>query len=302
MPASTRHGHLTVLQQRRRRVREVLLGLGITEVMPNPFLAPSDLARVGLDGAALRISNPLVAEESVLRPSLRPGLLRAVAFNESHRRPGVSLFEIGHVYEPGSGELPEEYEALGVVLAGREAPAAVAVWREVAAAMGVGARVDQTRLPPGLHATRSATLVAGRDAIGAVGEIAPEVLATLDIDERVAVLELDLRPVLGQEPKPARWKPTSRFPSSDLDLAFLLPDDVPAERLDKAIRQGAGPLLIDLELFDVYRGQGVGEGRRSLAFRLRLQAPDRNLTDADVADVRAKATAAAGKLGAELRG
>ena len=89
------------------------------------------------------------------------------------------------------------------------------------------------------------------------------------------------------EPKPAQWKPTSRYPSSDLDLAFALPDDVPAEKLDKAIRQGAGALLVDLELFDVYRGAGVGDGRRSLAYRLRLQAPDRNLTDADVADVRA---------------
>ena len=110
------------------------------------------------------ITNPLVAEESVLRTSLRPGLLRAVAFNESHRRTGVALFEIGHVYPPGPGELPDEYEALGVVLAGEEAPAAVAVWREIAAAMGIGARIDQGRVPPGLHPTRSATLVAGRDA------------------------------------------------------------------------------------------------------------------------------------------
>jgi phenylalanyl-tRNA synthetase beta chain len=302
MPASSRHGHLTVAQQRRRTLRQVLLGLGITEVMPNPFLSPTDLTRAGLDGEGLRITNPLVAEESVLRPSLRPGLLRAVAFNESHRRPGVALFEVGHVYPPGPGELPDEYEALGVVLAGQEAPAAVSVWREVAAAMGIGARVDQTRVPAGLHRTRSATLVAGRDTIGALGEVAPDVLATLGIDERVAVLELDLRSVLDREPRPARWKPTSRFPSSDLDLAFLLPEDVPAERLDKAIRQSAGPLLVDLELFDVYRGQAVGEGRRSLAFRLRLQAADRNLTDRDVADVRRAVTAAAGKLGAELRG
>ena len=77
---------------------------------------------------------------------------------------------------------------------------------------------------------------------------------------------------------------------------------MPAERLDKAIRQGAGPLLVDLELFDVYRGAGVSEGRRSLAYRLRLQAPDRNLTDADVAEVRTAVTASTAKLGAELRG
>jgi phenylalanyl-tRNA synthetase beta chain len=302
LPVAARHGRLSVAQQRRRRLRDVLLGLGITEVMPNPFLAPDTLARAGLDTDALRLTNPLVADESVLRTSLRPGLLRAVAFNESHRRPGVSLFEIGHVYPPGPGELPDEYEALGVVLAGREAPAAVEVWREVAAAMGVGARIDQARVPAGLHATRSATLVAGRDVIGAVGEVAPDVLAAFDIAERVALLELHLGRVLEREPKPAQWTPTSRNPSSDLDLAFALSEDVPAERLDKAIRQGAGALLVDLDLFDVYRGPGLGAGRRSLAYRLRLQAPDRNLTDADVADVRASVTAAAAKLGAELRG
>ena len=149
VPTSTVHGRLSVRQQRRRRLRDVLLGLGITEAMPNPFLAPDTLRRAGLDGDALRITNPLVAEESVLRTSLRPGLLRAVAFNESHRRSGVALFEIGHVYPPGPGELPDEHEALGIVLAGEEAPAAVAVWREIAAALGVGARIDQGRVPAG---------------------------------------------------------------------------------------------------------------------------------------------------------
>lgn len=302
MPRSPLHGRLSPVQKRRRELRQIVLGLGISEALPNPFLALDTLTRAGLDSDGLRITNPLVADESILRTSLRPGLLRAIAFNESHRRAGVDLFEIGHVYPPGPGELPDEYEALGVVLAGREAPAAVAVWREIAAAMGVGARIDQGRVPPGLHATRSATLVAGRAAIGVVGEVAPDVLAAFGIDERVGVVELDLRHVLEHEPKAARWRPTGRHPSSDLDLAFAVPDDVVAERLDKSIRQGAGNLLTSLELFDVYRGPGVGEGRRSLAFRLRLQAPDRNLTDADVAEVRSRATAAAAKLGAELRG
>ncbi|MGH9272668.1 MAG: phenylalanine--tRNA ligase subunit beta [Ilumatobacteraceae bacterium] len=302
MPTSTRHGHLSVAQQRRRQVRQVLLGLGLTEVMPNPFLSRETLRQAGLDDDALRITNPLVADEEVLRTSLRPGLLRAVAFNASHRRPGVALFEIGHVYPPGPGELPGEFEEVGVVLAGREAPAAVAVWRELATAMGIGARIDQTRVPAGLHPTRSATLVAGRDAIGAVGEVAPAVLEALGIPERVAVVEVDLRHVIDQEPRPPRWKPTSRQPSSDLDLAFALPDDVPADRLEKVIRQGAGSLLVGLELFDVYRGVAIGSGRRSLAYRLRLQAHDRSLNDGDVADVRQRVTAAAAKLGAELRG
>ena len=132
--------------------------------------------------------------------------------------------------------------------------------------------------------------------------MAPQVLAAFGIDERVAILEVDLDQFLAREPKPAQWKPTSRQPSSDLDLAFVLSDDVEAERLERAIRQGAGAHLVDLRLFDVYRGAGVGEGARSMAYRLRLQALDRSLTDQDIAEVRRGVEAAAVKLGAELRG
>jgi len=302
VPLSPLHGHLSVSQQRRRLLREVLVGLGISEVMPSPFLSRGDLAAAGLDDDALHITNPLVADEDVLRTSLRPGLLHAVAFNESHRRAGVALFELGHVYRTGGGELPDEREWLGVVLAGREAPAAMAVWREVAAALGIGARVDQTSVPAGLHPTRSATLVAGRDPIGAVGEVAPGVLEAFGIDERVAVLELDAEAVVGTEPKPARWKATSRHPSSDLDLAFVVPDAVPAEKVDKAVRQGAGKLLVGLELFDVYRGEGIAGGSRGLAYRLRLQAADRTLADGDIAAVIEAVTAATAKLGVTRRG
>ena len=301
VPQSPLHGHLTPVQQRRRQLRSVLVGLGITEVMPSPFLTAGDLDDAGLDKEALHITNPLVADENVLRTSLRPGLLKAVAFNESHRRPGVSLFEIGHVYVPGTGDLPDEHESLGIVLAGREAPAAITVWREIASALGIGARIDQGQVPVGLHPTRSATLLAGRDRIGAVGEIAPDVLEAFDIDERVALLELNLSIALAAEPKPAKWKPTSRHPSSDLDMAFVLTDDVPAEKLDRAIRQGAGNLLVGLELFDVYRGAGVPDGSRSLAYRLRLQAPDRTLSDSDTATVVASVRQAADKFGATLR-
>jgi phenylalanyl-tRNA synthetase beta chain len=302
VPKSTVHGALSPKQQRRRLLREVLLGLGISEAMPNPFLAPDTLTKAGLDGPTISITNPLVVEESVLRTSLRPGLLEAVAFNESHRQYGVKLFEIGHVYPPGSGELPDEYEALCVVLAGEEAPAAMAVWREIATALGVGARVDQGRVPAGLHATRSATLQAGKHPTGAVGEIDPAVLQRFEVTERVAIVEINLDEILPRIPKPAASRPVSRFPSSDLDLAFTVADDVPAEKVEKAIRQGAGTLLVEIDLFDVYRGESLGDDKRSLAYRLRLQAPDRNLTDDDVAEVRRSAVAAAAKLGAELRG
>lgn len=302
VPKSTMHGALSVVQQRRRLLRQILLGAGVTEALPNPFLAPDDLERAGLSGPVVSITNPLVAEESVLRTSLRPGLLKAVAFNESHRRPGVSLFEIGRVYPPGTGVLPDEHEMLAVVLAGREAPAALALWKEIAAGLGVGARIDQSTVPAGLHPTRSATLLAGKRALGAVGEVHPDVADAYDVDERVAVLELDLSQILPVEPKPATWKPTSRYPSSDIDLAFVVPDEVPAERVDKAIRQATGALLADLTLFDVYRGAGVADGHRSLAYRLRLQAADRTLTDAEVGQLRERCITTAAKTGAVLRG
>ena len=129
-------------------------------------------------------------------------------------------------------------------------------------------------------------------------------LDAFDVAERVAVLELDLD--RAARPASPRWRRGSRpagIPSSDLDLAFVVPDDVAAEKVEKAIRQAAGALLVDLDLFDVYRGEALGDGRRSLAYRLRLQAPDRTLTDADIAEPCAAAPwPPATKLGAELRG
>lgn len=302
VPRSSVHGGLSAIQQRRRLLREVLLGLGISEAMPNPFLAPGALSRVGLESSVVSILNPLLIEESVLRTSLRPGLLDAIAFNESHRRLGARFFEIGHVYPPGSGDLPDEHEVLCVVLAGTGASEAMELWREISSALGYGARIDQTRVPLGLHPTRSATLQAGKEPGGAVGEIDPRVTREFSVTERVAILELKLDEVLGRQPKPSSWKPVSRMPSSDVDLAFILGDDVSAEKLEKAIRQGAGSLLVGLEVFDVFRGPAIGEGRRSIAYRLRLQATDRNLIDSDFAAVRSGVVAATVKFGAELRG
>jgi phenylalanyl-tRNA synthetase beta chain len=300
VPKSVEHGGLTARQQRRRDLRNVLLGLGISEAMPNPFLAPDMLERAGLPAEALTITNPLVSDESVLRTSMRPGLLRSIAFNESHRRVRSRFFEIGRVYPPGAGELPAEYELLTVVLAGEEAPAAMAVWRELTAVVGGGARIAQDVVPAGLHATRSATLLAGKEPLGAVGEISPEVLDAFGVTERVAILEVDLDQLLGRESKPAQWKPISRYPSSDLDLSFRLDDEVPAEKLERAVRQGAGKFLVDLDLFDNYRDPSI-PGLRALGYRLRLQALDRNLTDADIAEIRRGIEAATVKLGAELR-
>jgi phenylalanyl-tRNA synthetase beta chain len=134
-----------------------------------------------------------------------------------------------------------------------------------------------------------------------VGEVDPAVLEAWAISERVAWLDVELLPLFARSEPDRPYRRVSRFPSSDTDLAFTLAEDVPAAALTAALRTAAGDLLADLQLFDVYRGPAVPGGHRSLAYRLRLQAPDRTLTDADVAAVRERAIAAAAAVGAILR-
>ena len=304
MPTSAHPGHLTELQHARRLVRQVLVGAGLDEAMPGPLLAPEDLTRAGLPGEGIGLTNPLAAEESILRPSLRPGVLKAVAYNESHRATGVALFEIGHVYLPPlAGQLlPDEREVVGAALAGREAPAAVALWAELANALGVDGVSLVAAAVDGLHATRTARLVAADGVVlGAVGEIDPGVLERHGIAERVAWLEVDLEPLVARARPDRPYRRVSRYPSSDIDLAFVLDEAVPAATLTAALREAGGELAAELRLFDVYRGPAVAPGHRSLAYRLRLQAPDRTLTDADVAAVRERCVDAAGAVGASLR-
>ena len=302
VPTSPVHGRLSELQQRRRLVREIVVSLGASEAMPNPFLAPGELAKVGLtEENALRLANPLVAEESVLRTSLIPGMLKAVSYNQSHRNRDISLFEIGHVYPQGSQVLPDEFESLCIMVAGADASAAVDLWSQLSAGLSVGAQLSQDNPPSGYHQTRSAQLRRGKVVLGSVGEIDPTVLANFGVVGRVSCVEVNLSLLLAESPKPAAAQVVSKYPSSDFDLAFVVSEKVSASTIQKTIRQAAGNIVVDVALFDVYRGKGVAEDSRSLAFRIRLQAPDRTLTETEVAEARAKSIAAAEKNGATLR-
>ena len=253
-----------------------------------PFLAPGDLAKAGLPEDGVTLTNPLHAEESVLRTSLLPGQLKAIAYNQSHRNPDVRFFEIDHVFLPAAeGEiLPDEREHLAVAIAGEEAPAAVAVLDALDRALALPNVQLSPSSPAGLHPTRSADVVIAGRTRGHVGEVDPAVLEAYGVEGRVAWLELDLGAVLDGPHGNRTYSPVSKFPSSDIDLAFVVGDDVAASRIEASLRKGGGALLTDVELFDVYRGPGVDDGARSLAYRLRFQATDRTLTDGDVADVR----------------
>jgi phenylalanyl-tRNA synthetase beta chain len=244
--------------------------------------------RAELPHDAITITNPLIADESVLRTSLLPGLLRTIAYNESHRSADVALFELGHIFRmPAQPQpLPDEREHLAVAVSMAEAPTAVEIWQALGDALDVPDRELVAAEAPGLHPTRTAAIVVAGEEIGWVGEVHPRVLEAFDVTERVAWLEIDLGRLLDLPHGARAYRRVSRFPSSDIDLAFETPNRVPAASVERALRDSAGPLLARLELFDVYRGAGMADDARSLAYRLRLQASDHTLTDAEIAEVR----------------
>ncbi len=301
VPKGEQAGHLSQYQQDRRLVRDVLVGAGCDETQPMPFLAPGDLANVGLPEDAISLSNPLDASESVLRTSLMPGQLKSIAYNQSHRTPPPWFFEAGTVFlepqENDRGEmLPDEHEYLAVALAGEQAPSAIAMLNLLAEALALpNVQVRSSGSLPGMHPTRSAEVVIAGRTRGAVGEVAPSVLRTFDVDGRVAWLQLDLTEVLNGPHGKRSYRRVSKFPSSDMDLAFVVPDDTGADRVRNTITKAGGDLLVDLSLVDTYRGAGVEEASRSLAFRLRFQAADRTLNDEEITSCREAIIAAVGK-------
>ena len=294
VPRPATAGGLPPYQHARRRVRDILVGLAISEAANPPLVGPGDHERAGLPEDVIVAADPMIREESVLRTSLLPGLLRNLVFNASHRNPDARLFEIGHVYLPAdrAAELPDERERLAVALAGSEAPEAVRVFRTLVDAL----RLEPLRLAPasapGLHPGRTAAVEAPDGPLGLLGEVDPDVVAAHGLEGRVAWLELELERLLAAPRRPEEMRPVSRYPSSDIDLAFAVPETVPAGDVEATLRGAGGDLLEWVRLFDVYRGAGLPGGTRSLAFRLRFQASDRTLTDEEVADLRQAGIAA----------
>ena len=293
VPRAALTGGLTRYQRDRRLVRQVLAGAGASEAWTTTFVSADELERCGLDAAAaVVVANPLVADESRLRTSLLPGLLRSIAYNASHRELGVWLFEIGNVFRLPGDPLPDEREMVAVALGGADAPAAVATLRVLLDGLLVRDWRIEAATAPGLHPTRTARVVVDGAAVGFVGEIDPSVLDASSVPERVGWLELDLGALLEAPHGADQMAPVSRFPSSDLDLSFEVDDATPAGDLVRTMRSAGVDVLADVALFDVYRGSGVAGGRRSLTYRVRLQAKDRTLTDDELAAARQQLIAA----------
>jgi len=304
-------GGLTPYQRQRRRVRDILAGEGVSEAWTTTFLAPGDLERAGLPGDAVELENPLDRSESLLRTSLEPGLLKAVRFNADRQTPDVRLFEIGHVFAPPAPDatvpLPIEREDLALVVAGSGADAVLAtrLW----AVLADGLRLSGVVLVPGpvaaFHPTRAARIVveATGEMLGAVGEIDPSVSAGYGLSGRVGMFTVDLERVIAAPRRSTQARPVSRFPASDIDLAFVVDDNVPAATVAATIETAGGDPVERVTLFDVYRDAQLGDGRRSLAYHVRLRALDHTLTDAEVSAVRQRIIdAVVSAYRAQLRG
>lgn len=308
-------GALTGSQRERRAVADALVGAGACEAMTLPLVSPTGLGVAsGEDPVAL--ANPLRAEESVLRTALLPGLLGACAFNVARGQGDVTLFEMGAVFSaPAPGALlPEERVHVAALLAGavRRTPSEDDRSVDVHDATDLLAVVLDTLdregvelIPggaPGWDPRRSAAVQLGGATIGAVGDLAPAALAA-GIEGPVVAFEIDLD-ALGDAPRrPRTFRPPSPFPPSTVDLAFVVDDSVTAGAVRATLRDAGGVLLEDVRAFDEFRSEGLGTGRRSLAFALRYRAPDRTLTDAEVGELRRAAIEAVTRThGATLRG
>ncbi len=312
--SSPQVGGLTPYQRQRRLVRQVMAGLGAHEAWTASLLAPGDHTRVGW-AEGITVSNPLAPDESVLRRSVLPGMLRALAFNAARQRGEIRLFEVGNVFPPPTQErvaaalsdrvdsVVEEREMLAVALGapGDDAMSAAAAWYLLADAMGIE-EVELVAVPPdasdpataaGLHPTRRARLTFDEGTeLGVLGEVDTEVLGAFGFDgarQRVGWLELDLGRLLGEAPRRSEEAETvSRYPSSDVDLAFVVDAAVPAAAVEASLRGAVGGVLESVELFDVFRGAGMPGRSRSLAFRLRLRAFDHTLAEGEIQVLRGR--------------
>ena len=313
-------GRLTEEQLLRRRVEDVLRDRGLYEIVAWSFTSSETIERLRLgDVPLLELANPLSEDQSVMRPLLLPGLLDAARRNAAYDRGGASYFESAHVYRMKGSDPLGGGDSRGLTPSPRGAvPAserhhvAALVAGDFFAAKGVlEALLRAVRVPfevepgerPFLHPGRSASVIAGDEKkIGWIGELHPLVAREWDLAGGSAFeLDADALAEIVATQTPG-YRPVSTFPAVIQDIAVVVPEDTPAAGVEAAVHEAGGDLLERLRLFDVYRGEQVGEGSKSLALRLELRAPDRTLTDEEVADLRGRIESALAEIGGKLRG
>jgi phenylalanyl-tRNA synthetase beta chain len=331
---------LTPAQKRRRAVGKSLALNGYVEILPSPFLPAGVFDQWGLPvddprRTATHVLNPLEADRPQLATTLLPGLLESLARNVSRGAVDTALFAIEQVVEPTSqtraveliptdrrptddeiamldASLPIQPEHVGAVLTGLREPAGP--WGpgrpvnatdafEAVRIIGRAAGVDLTLRPAQYlpwHPGRCAEVLFGDTVVGHAGQLHPAVIERSGLPKGTCAVELNLDalPITQRLPAPA----VSPFPAVFQDVALIVDAEVAAQSVVDAVREGAGELLEDIRLFDVYTGPQIGEGRKSIALALRFRAEDRTLTEAEASAARDAAVAnAAQRVGAEQR-
>ena len=317
---------LTVSQKRRRKVATALVGAGLTEVVSYPFTGAADFDAMGIPAddsrrTTVKLVNPLSDEEPSMQTTLLATLLRTAERNVGRGANDLAIFQTGLVFHPkqetkpaplpsvehrpSDAEVQSLYDALpdqplhvGVVLTGSLTPTgwwgkgrpagwadAVQIARLIASAVGVEPVVKNAELAP-WHPGRCAELSVDGKVVGHAGELHPKVCQAFGLPARSSAAELDLEALIAAGPESITAHPFSSYPVAKEDVALIVPAEVAAADVQVALAEGAGELLESVRLFDVYTGEQIGAGKKSLAFALRFRAPDRTLKENEVADAR----------------
>jgi len=300
-----------------RACRTLAAGLGLTEILSYSFMNPQDLDRLGLPPdhgwrEAVKIRNPISEETSLLRTSLLPGLLAAVAYNQRRGKDHVYLFEAGAVFHPRPGEkLPAEPVRLGFALAGprdrldwrqgKKRPETdlydlkgmlEGLWQRLHLRSGDGSRHDCAFIPepfPFLHPSQSLAVTApdGR-TLGWAGALHPQVQESFKLKTTLWLAELEMERLYAYHAPQTALSAFSRFPAAVRDLSLAVQEATLAGDVERVIREAGGGLLVEVLPFDVYRGEGLEPGTKSLAFSLTFQAADRTLLDDEIKSLHAR--------------
>ena len=290
-----------------RIVRDFLVSQGMNEIINFSFTAPDAAAKLLLADddprhIAIRLANPLIEEQSVMRTSLLPGLLETVARNISYRSIDLKLFEMRRVYLPTQAEMPiEPIFVVGALTGSREREG----WSNIRGNVdfydvkgiienllellnigGVKWVADEPE--PFYHPGKSCSIMISKDRIGSLGEIHPTVQENFGLDKPVYCFELDFEKLVLLTRANNNVNAPSRFPDSTRDIAMLAADDLPAEHIIECVRGVKSKEIEQVEVFDVYRGVGIPEGFRSIAIRVRYRSYERTLTDEEIGLLHAK--------------
>lgn len=304
-------GALTLRQQFEKKLSRLLMANGCYEVETYSFISPKYYDKINLpEDSDLRrsvvITNPLGEDTSVMRTTCVPSMLEVIARNYNNRNIAGRFFELGTIYLPKESAdiLPEERGVAVIGSYGEKEDffAMKGIILEALDKLGVyGVEFTANKENPTFHRGRCADISIGEKKIGEIGEIAPAVLDNYGIGTRAYVATLDIADIFDARIVEKKFKPTPKFPASTRDLAIICDDELPAASLEKAIRAGAGKLLEKVELFDVYKGSSIAEGKKSVAYTMTLRAADRTLTVEECDKAVNKVLKELANIGAELR-